>query len=69
METGFPWMTYCIALFLLVVLSLGLSLLSPHSDGGKPIGPRQFGLPPDGPSHQGMPAGRADPHPDGERAN
>jgi hypothetical protein len=37
-EAEFPWMTYVISLFVLVVLSIALSLLAPHRD-------RRYGLP------------------------
>ncbi len=32
MEAEFPWMTYFVSLFVLVVLSIALSLLSPSRD-------------------------------------
>ena len=53
MDDGFSWMTYFVWLFVLVVLSLALSLLSP-SGGRRP----DLTAHPDG-------AGR---HPDSERA-
>lgn len=52
MEGEFSWMTYFVWLFVLVVLSLALSLLSPS--GGR----RRPSAPPDG----------ARRHPDSERA-
>ncbi|MFP6557408.1 hypothetical protein WJ542_03555 [Paraburkholderia sp. B3] len=37
MEAEFPWMTYFVSLFVLVVLSIALSLLSPSR--GRRYGP------------------------------